>query len=195
MPAIFNEENKELIQQKMLDNGFELIKKYGVKRMTVAEIAKASGLAKGTFYTFFPSKEEFVYQIILKRRDMVKTKYIELIEKYGQIGRKELEEFFAYIREADISAYKYMTEQDLNYLATKWPKEYNFNPKADEETTLWLMKYMKDINKDVNWKVLANFMKTLAMMEMSQDMLHADALAETSAVFREGILDYLYRKE
>lgn len=192
MPAIFNEQNRDGVREKMLDNGYELLKKYGVKRMTISDIARASGLAKGTFYTFFPSKEEFIFQIVVHRRNMVKQKYDDLICQYGQIGPGELMAFFLYIRDNDLSIYQYMTEQDMNYLATKWPKEYNFNPEADEVTTRWLMTHMKNVREDVNWKVLANFMKTLALMDMNKSVLHEDALEETRQMMREGVLAYIF---
>lgn len=191
MPAIFNEQNREAVRAKMLENGYELMKRYGVKRMTVADIAKASGLAKGTFYTFFTSKEEFIYQIIVQRRELAKQKYVDMVEQYRSIGREQLSEYFDYMLE-NTNTYEYLTEQDMNYLATKWPQEYSFDPKADEQMTKWVMSHMRGLRKGVNWKVLANFMKTLALMEMSKDILHADALTETRKVFREGTLDYLF---
>lgn len=195
MPVIFNENNREQIRQKMLDNGYALLKHTGVKRMTVSDIARASGLAKGTFYTFFPSKEEFIYQIILYKRETVREKYESLIAAHGKIGREELTEFFRFIYENDLSIYQYMTEGDMNYLATKWPDAYSFNPRADEDTTKWLMTHMDGIGTDKNWKVVANFMKVLAMMDLSKSNLHADALAETKAVLKTGLLDYLFGPE
>ena len=195
MPAIFNDQNRDIVREKMLQTGFELLKKYGVKRMTVSEIARACGLAKGTFYTLFPSKEDFIYQIIVYRRNMVKQKYTDMIEQYGQIGREQLLEFFVYIRDNDLSIYQYMTEQDMSYLAIKWPREYSFDPNADEVTTKWLMSNMINLRKGVNWKVLANFMKTIACMDMSKEFLHKDALSETRQMMCSGLLDYLFEKE
>ncbi|MFV0413956.1 MAG: TetR/AcrR family transcriptional regulator [Oscillospiraceae bacterium] len=195
MPAIFNEQNRDAVRAAMLEKGFELLKNYGVKRMTVAGIARAAGLAKGTFYTFFSSKEEFIYQIVLHRREMVKQKYLALAGQYGCIGPSQLLEYFLYIGENDMSIYRYLTEQDMNYLSTKWPKEYSFNPGADEATTLWLMSYMKGLRPGVNWRVLANSMKVLAMVDMAKGLLHESALEETRQVLRSGLLEYLFGKQ
>lgn len=192
MPAIFNDKNRNIIREKMLKTGFELLKKYGVKRMTVSEIAKACGLAKGTFYTFFPSKEEFIYQIVVYQRDRAKQKYTDMIREYGKIGREQLIEYLKYIQNNDLSIYQYMTEQDMSYLAIKWPKEYSFNPSADEITTKWLISHMTNLRSDVDWKVFANYMKTLACMEISKDFLHQDALPETLEMMQNGLLNYLF---
>ncbi|MEL7622996.1 MAG: TetR/AcrR family transcriptional regulator [Clostridiales bacterium] len=192
MPAIFNEQNREAVRIRMLENGAELLKKYGVKRMTVADIARASGLAKGTFYTFFSSKEEFIYQIILYKREMVRKIFTDLAGDCRRIRRDQLLEFFRRIQREDLNIYRYMTEQDMNYLATKWPREYSFNPAADEETTRWMLSCMEGLRQGINWKVLANLMKTLALLDMTKDVLHEDALEETRGVLRKGLLDYLF---
>jgi AcrR family transcriptional regulator len=195
MPAIFNEQNREAVRQNMLENGFELLKKYGFKRMTVADIAKACGLAKGTFYTFFPSKEEFIYQIVLNRRNMVRQKYIDMAAEHGKLGREQFLEFLQFFQSKDINAYQYLTNKEMNYLAAKWPREHSFNPGADEKTTLWLMSHMKNLRKGANWKVLANFMKTLALIDMSKNLFHEDALDETIKMMQKGMMDYLFSED
>ena len=53
MPAIFSEEQKEKLQISLMTTGFELLKKYGYRRMTIDEVTKSCGIAKGTFYHFF----------------------------------------------------------------------------------------------------------------------------------------------
>lgn len=192
MPAIFNEQNWETTRIQMLEQGGELLKKYGVKRMTIDDIVNACGFARATFYKFFPSKEEYVYQIIRHRRELVKQKYADMVKEYGQIGRPELIEFFQYTWNNNLSAFQYLTEQDMNYLAAKWPREYQFNPQADEKTTRWLISHMKGVREGIDWKVMANIMKTLAMMDMTKKYLHEDALEKARMVIIEGMLAYLY---
>lgn len=41
MPAIFSDEQKMKLQEKLLSQGFELIKKYGYRRMTIDELTKS----------------------------------------------------------------------------------------------------------------------------------------------------------
>lgn len=65
MPQIFDDAGREKLRTQMLENGFQLIKHFGLKKTSISDIAKASGIAAGTFYNFFQSKEEFVYHIII----------------------------------------------------------------------------------------------------------------------------------
>jgi len=42
----------------------ELLLEKGIKKLTVAEVAKTAGVAKGSIYDYFSNKEEIVFEII-----------------------------------------------------------------------------------------------------------------------------------
>ncbi|WMT39492.1 TetR/AcrR family transcriptional regulator [Paenibacillus sp. D2_2] len=66
MPKMVSKEEKRLIQEALLQKGILLIREKGLKRVTVDDITKAASIAKGSFYSFYPSKEEFLYEIVKK---------------------------------------------------------------------------------------------------------------------------------
>ena len=59
---VFTEEERVEYREKMLDAGFDLLKQYGMTHMSVAKITEAAGIGVSTFYNFFSSKEEYVYE-------------------------------------------------------------------------------------------------------------------------------------
>lgn len=59
MPAIFSEEERKGLRLRMLDIGWELLRERGFRALRVEDVARRAGLAKGTFYHFFPSKDDF----------------------------------------------------------------------------------------------------------------------------------------
>lgn len=193
MPVIFNDENYEIIRKKIIENGFEILKKYGIKKMTITDITERSGFAKSTFYTFFPSKEEFIREIVLYKREQVNQSFLSYADENGMIGKNEFLEFLSSLNINDLSVYQYLNKEDLNYLTTKWPKEYCFNPEADKVGTMQILSKLKGLSKDANWKVFANFMKLLANMDMCVDYIHADAVNETRQVFINGMIEYLFK--
>ncbi|MBL7006162.1 MAG: TetR/AcrR family transcriptional regulator [Spirochaetia bacterium] len=70
MPAIFTDERKKKIIRLLIENGIELFGMYGVKKTTVDELAAKSSIAKGSFYKFFPSKENlliYCFKLIRER--------------------------------------------------------------------------------------------------------------------------------
>ena len=64
MAVGFTDEQKTNIRAKLLTVGSDLAGSVGFKNMTVAQIAKAAGIATGTFYHFYKSKEEFAVALM-----------------------------------------------------------------------------------------------------------------------------------
>ena len=65
---VFTEEERAEYREKMLDAGFDLLKQYGMTHMSVAKITEAAGIGVSTFYNFFSSKEEYVYEVLQQQR-------------------------------------------------------------------------------------------------------------------------------
>lgn len=74
MPRAFTDVERERIRERLLAAGRELFSRYGLRKTTVEELARAAGIAKGTFYLFFPSKEALYAEVLLSViPDMVKS--------------------------------------------------------------------------------------------------------------------------
>jgi AcrR family transcriptional regulator len=61
MPKAFTNIEKEHIRNRLKENGTELFLKYGIKRTTVDDLVKLAGISKGSFFSFFSSKEELFF--------------------------------------------------------------------------------------------------------------------------------------
>lgn len=59
----FTELERERIRQKLMVEGERLFTSFGIKKVSVDEIVRAAGIAKGTFYAFYPSKEHLYMEI------------------------------------------------------------------------------------------------------------------------------------
>lgn len=64
MPRKFDTDEKTLIQNKLLEAGRKLFSQFGFKKTNVGELTEAAGIAAGTFYTFYRSKEELFYELM-----------------------------------------------------------------------------------------------------------------------------------
>jgi AcrR family transcriptional regulator len=63
MPRIFKEADKTAIREKLVNEGKRLFQRYGIRKTSVEELATSVGIAKGTFYHFFESKEDLCLAI------------------------------------------------------------------------------------------------------------------------------------
>lgn len=73
MPRAFTESEKSRIREALMKEGERLFGSHGLRRVTVEEIAAAAGIAKGSFYSFFESKEVLYYEVFLTEERRLKA--------------------------------------------------------------------------------------------------------------------------
>ena len=54
VPKVFTEEQKQAMKRKLISIGFKIFSEYGIRKSRVEDITRQAGIAKGTFYSFFP---------------------------------------------------------------------------------------------------------------------------------------------
>ncbi len=176
MPAIFNDEKREKIRVKLLENGFESIKRFGMKKTSVEEVAKASGIAKGTFYNFFPSKEAFVASIIQHKRDAIKHEIAKLAGEAGGLTKEAAVKILRSMAFGDVNLYAYLTAEDLAVLAARAPQDIIPMEVDVAKTTNALLSLIPDKRADYDWQEIANYIKIMTLTVMNRKMLIEGAL-------------------
>lgn len=69
----------------------ELLLEKGIKKLTVAEVAKTAGVAKGSIYDYFTNKEDIVFEIL---RNFISEYHEEFTEKMGNGDKTTREKVF-----------------------------------------------------------------------------------------------------
>ena len=64
MPSPFAEREKQNIRAKLREAAETCLARFGVQKTTVDLLAKMAGIAKGSFYKFYPSKEELFFEVL-----------------------------------------------------------------------------------------------------------------------------------
>ncbi len=82
---------KSAKKKMILEKAFELLRKNGYTDTKVEDITKALGISKGSFYTYFKTKEELLCELLedIKKSEMEKYSKVEIDEN----PRKTLENF------------------------------------------------------------------------------------------------------
>jgi AcrR family transcriptional regulator len=63
MPKAFSDTERERIKAKLIKAGQSLINRMGLRHFCVDDAARAAAISKGSFYSFFPSREEFILSV------------------------------------------------------------------------------------------------------------------------------------
>lgn len=187
-PQIFKEEEREEKRIEMLEKGFVLLKEYGMTHMSVNKITSAVGLGKGTFYHFFDSKEDFVYQLIEHQRtkfwgymEMLKDGKEKMTEENGKVLLRGI------ICNED-SVYQYLSMNEAKDVSEKSDSMPNLEEEA--EVLKFLFDNIENVRSEPNYGVISNLLKIMAMAAGSKKYLHESKYDETldslfSLLFRE----------
>ncbi len=194
-PKIFDLQEREEIRVRILDAGFTLIKEQGMTHASVEKIMKAVGLGKSTFYNFFPSKEVFVYEIIKYQRDRAKQFFMDTLGDREKMTIPEAKMFLKKIIFSEDSIYKYLTAEDEARLKAVLPPEYGLDPDADSHVMSSLFAHMEGMRRDIDFKMVANLIKIMALALFHQDDLYEDALDRTFHQIYELLFSCIFEKE
>ena len=175
MPASFTKEQQEKIREQLFHEGIRLFRKHGVQRATVSKLTAACGIAKGSFYSFYDSKEEFI--IALAKWADENTEKM-LAEKLG--GRKQMSahEFFEFFREYLYSEYDLMnglTVEDFYWLKTHMADADFFNTADQLELLKTWLSLISDVRESIDYGTVVNLIKSIYAMRE-----HRDAMVEES---------------
>jgi AcrR family transcriptional regulator len=83
-------EDKEVRRNALLDSAEALLLEHPDRVASVAEVAEAAGLAKGTVYLYFPSKEEMLLSLHQRHLERYFRELMRLLDGRGRVGFDEV---------------------------------------------------------------------------------------------------------
>lgn len=79
MPKAFDDTEKRHVRAALMRVGMARFQREGVRAARVDDLSRDAGIAKGSFYAFFPSKEELFMAIVEEREAMHRRDMIEFL--------------------------------------------------------------------------------------------------------------------
>lgn len=141
MPKIISEYQKIETKNAITQSVTKLIcKNKGIKNITVDDIIKSVNIGKGSFYSYYKSKEECLYDAIKKEEKKLSEEFKVIIEE--DIPPREKISIYlknTYLNEKSIS--KYISPADIEVILRKLPPE--FSEKEKEKSQNNVQEFMK----------------------------------------------------
>ena len=94
MPKAFSEAERDRIRSKLIAAGKRLINKVGIRLLVVDDIAREAGISKGSFYSFYPSREEFILSVFESWETEYRGLLIREVTEGEGTARERIERFF-----------------------------------------------------------------------------------------------------
>lgn len=126
MPKKFSDEERKWIREKLLMEARQHFERSGLRKTSVEELTKAVGIAQGSFYMFFGSKEELYYELILEEEDRIRSAVLDLFPPEQVSSQDSIKRFLLYsLRMMDESPLlrQMMDRGEMELLFRKLPKE------------------------------------------------------------------------
>lgn len=174
MPNAFTEDESKRIRQELILAGIRLSKELGVQKMSVEKLTAAVGIAKGSFYLFFGSKEDFILEVAAYASEETQKMLLKKLNGRTQMSAHEFMEFFNEYLHSDLDLMNGLTVSDFYWLKNHIKKQVLFDPDMQIKTAQFWLSLISDVREDVDTGTFVNLIKSIyAIREHSDTMVTA----------------------
>ena len=185
MPTAFTDEELEHIRSALIQAGIRLSKELGLQKMSVEKLTAAVGIAKGSFYMFFGSKEDFILEVAEYTGAQTQKMLLSRLNGRRKMSAHEFMEFFSEYLHSDFDLMNGLTVEDFFWLKKHIKKQVLFAP--DEQikiAELWLS-LINDVRPGVDAGTFVNLIKSIyAIREHGDTMVKASMESSVQVLLR-----------
>lgn len=193
----FSEQEKEMIKNKLFEEGERLFTAYGIKKVSIDELVQAAGIAKGSFYSFYPSKEHLFMEIAIAVQNRMWVEMEGFLQAHSDLQSRELmKQTFIWMVEQfeHYPLIRKLDKETTDYLFRKLPKEVVEAHTCDDgEELLKLQKY--GIHFTCNIPTAAKIMQIVALSFFN--LSHEDEVTRATVIniILDGVLKEIVSDE
>lgn len=190
MSKSFSEQERKIIKQSMIDIATKLMKTKSIKQITVDEITRGANISKGSFYSFYNSREEFFWDIIKLEEQQLVNEIVYIANQDYDAKTKIRKIFYDVFLKENWLIY-YLPESDIQYIARKLPLELL---KADRQRSYDLNKTLLtlchlDVSQE-NVEFLITIIQMLRLTETNSIQQTEQNKKRVQHILVETIVDY-----
>lgn len=185
MPIAFTDEELEHIRSALIQAGIRLSKELGLQKMSVEKLTAAVGIAKGSFYMFFGSKEDFILEVAEYTGAQTQKMLLSRLNGRRKMSAHEFMEFFSEYLHSDFDLMNGLTVEDFFWLKKHIKKQVLFDPDEQIKTAeLWLS-LINDVRPGVDAGTFVNLIKSIyAIREHGDTMVKASMESSVQVLLR-----------
>jgi AcrR family transcriptional regulator len=90
MPRGFTENEKTLIREQLLSEGYKQFSAYGLRKTTIGGLASAVNISTGAFYLFYESKEALFMDVVELAEQRFRQEMLAVLERPGPSPRARM---------------------------------------------------------------------------------------------------------
>lgn len=194
-PRGLTETEKQQQKALLLNHGEKLIFRYGISKVSVDDIVKEAGVAKGTFYNFFSSKDDFLYELIFQIHEAGFAEIHQILEEISKAPssekRTQIKQFFLRLYKSPQQKFFLDEHDEIQRFLARYSKETLAKLEAMENANYLQLFSKLGIKSGKKPEIVQNFVHIIYFGGAHKDVLVTDYVDETIEMMLEGLLNYL----
>lgn len=194
MPRELTPDEKARNKQILLDKGRALVYQHGIKKVSVDDVVAAAGVAKGSFYHYFSSKDDFIYALVYQIHCELFGGLRIIAERIKPLTseerRKTIKGFSDQFFSSKDMAFFVNEQQEVQQFLLRYSKEKMSELEAFEVENYQAFFDILEI-KGKRPEIVQNYVHVLGFGMFHQEMMIESYLTETVHIMLDGLMDYL----
>ena len=175
MATAFTNEEKEVIRKKLHKAAKDCLQRYGVRKTTVDQMVAMSDISKGSFYSFYSSKEMLFFRVLEEYQIDIMDRLEEQLEQENQINANQfvqlLYDFYQDFRYSFV--FTIFKNHEMELLIRKLPKEVITTHHLLDDRMAEKIVSRINIRETVSVEIVSALFRTIAM-----SILHIEEIGE-----------------
>ena len=175
MATAFTDKEKEVIRKKLHKAAKECLQRYGVRKTTVDQMVAMADISKGSFYSFYSSKEMLFFRVLEEYQIDIMNRLEEQLEQENQINANQFEQllydFYQDFRYSFV--FTIFKNHEMELLIRKLPKEVITTHHLLDDRMAEKIVSRINIKESVSVEIVSALFRTIAM-----SILHIEEIGE-----------------
>ena len=194
MPIAFTYEEMKRIRNDLVFAGIRLSRELGLQKMSVEKLTEAVGIAKGSFYLFFSSKEDFILEIARYTGEETQKLLISRLNGRSRMSAHEFIGFFNEYLHSELDVMSRLTVNDFLWLRKHIKKQALFNPDIQMKTAEQWLSLIDDVREGVDVGTFVNLIKSIYAIREHRDTMVKGSIESSIQVMLRAIEIYISGK-
>ena len=197
MATAFTTEEKEVIRKKLHKVAKECLKRYGVKKTTVDQMAAMVDISKGSFYNFYSSKEMLFFAVLEEYQIDVMNRLTEQLGMETKIYTNRLVQLlYDFYQDFRYSfMYTIFKNHEMELLIRKLPKEAITNHHLIDDRMVKEIVSRINIRENVSVEIVSALFRTIAMTILHIEEIGEEQFDTTLKLVIQGIVEQITKED
>lgn len=199
LPRKFGEKENQIIINKLKESGLKLFSRHGLKKTSIKDLTSEAGIAQGSFYNFFNSKEELYFSLL-----EYEEKKIEAEMKDSILSTKSAREAIQLTINKSSTLFertpllrRIYESNDYDIMVRKLPGE-KLEKHQKEDTQLVINTIMKVKQKnetiEAGPEIISSILRGITLLNLHKEEIGQEQFPEVVAILAEAVANELVKK-